>query len=210
MKMKQKLLASAIAVTALAGTAMAPLASAEVEVSASVGAANMYYWRGFDLGNGTPAVWGDLTVSAGGFYGGMWTSSGDSSSVEYDLYVGYGGEAGAFTYDVSLWSYSYPSAADPVGPGELMEAVVGLGFGPLSLTYFHGLEDLDDYWYTTVGLDVGDFNFTYGHHEDDVSHLDVTYGYNENLSFTLGLILDDGGYANDEPKFIVSFTIPIN
>src|SRR5690606_33155769 len=97
-KMQKKLLASAVALSALASVALTPVAHAQAEVSATVSASNMYYWRGFDLGGGA-AIVGDINVSASGFYAGAWTSSGDEANgTEYDLYVGYGGEVGDFSY----------------------------------------------------------------------------------------------------------------
>lgn len=217
MKMKKNLLASAVAVTAIASAALAPVAQAEAEVSASVGAANMYYWRGYDLGNGDPAVWGDINVSANGLYAGMWASSGDSTlGTEYDLYAGYGNEINGFSYDISVWSYAYPSTVNdddeyaPTSPGDLMEAVIGLGYGPVSFTYYENIEGDEDYNYMTLGLAAGDFAFTYGLHEGDYAHFDIGYAYNENLSFTLGLVVDDvDGTEKDEPKFVVGFSIPI-
>ncbi|WP_347332053.1 TorF family putative porin [Marinimicrobium locisalis] len=224
MKMKQSILAGAVAVSAMASAALAPVANAEV--SASVGAANMYYWRGYDLGNGDPAIWGDINVSGNGAYAGMWASSGDASAgTEYDLYVGYGSSVGDFSYDFSLWTYAYPSTKEttadldtgslvqestPTSPGDLVEFITGLGYGPVSVTYYHGLEDLDEYWYATVGLSAGDFAFTYGLHEDDYAHFDIGYAYNDNLSFTLGLVADDADFGvSDEAKFVVGFSIPI-
>ncbi len=239
MKMTKKALASAIAVSGLAFSAVAPTAQA-VEVDAAIGAANMYYWRGLDLGGGA-AVWGELSLSAGGFYGGLWTSSGDElGGVEYDLFVGYGQEFGDFSVDISLWTYAYPSPkvadSEPglhhefaVSPGDLVELVLGLGYGPVTLTYYHGLEDLEDYSYVTLGAEFGQFGLLLGHHMDEdgfgsidgLTHLDLTYAYNDNLSFTLGLVVDDakttatvGGETleskfNSEPKFIVSFSLPI-
>ncbi len=219
MNMKQKILAGAVAASAMASVALAPAAHAEV--SASVGAGNMYYWRGYDLGNGDPAVWGDINVSSNGFYAGMWASSGDATlGTEYDLYGGYGSEIGGFTYDVSLWSYSYPSApaseGGPVAPGDLVEAVIGLGYGPVSFTYYENIEGSDtDYSYMTLGAGFGDFSVTYGMHDgagayDGYSHIDLGYAYNDNLSFTLGLVADDvDGLNNDEAKFVVGFSIPI-
>ncbi|MDO3385295.1 TorF family putative porin [Gilvimarinus sp. SDUM040013] len=213
--MNKKVLASAVAASAIALSAVAPVANAEV--SASVGAANMYYWRGLDLGNGDPAISGDITLSAGGFYGGVWGSSGDAGlGQEYDLYVGFGGEAGSFTYDVSLWNYNYPSATDDMGNdaspdiGDLTEAVVSLGLGPVAVTYYHGLEDLDEYWYATVGATFDKFSVTYGLHEDDLAHVDLGYAFNDNLSFTLGQVVDDvDGSYDDDTKFIVSLSLPI-
>lgn len=220
MNMKQKFLAGAVAASAMASAALAPVAHAEV--SASVGAANMYYWRGLDLGNGDPAVWGDINVSSNGFYAGMWASSGDATAgTEYDLYAGYGTDIEGFTIDVSLWSYSYPSTVDengvysPTSPGDLVEAVIGLGYGLFSLTHYTDVEGNEDYSYTTVGAGFGDFSVTYGMHDgsgsfDGYSHLDLGYAYNENLSFTLGLVTDDvDGLNKDEPKFVVGFSIPI-
>lgn len=211
MNMKQKILAGAVAASAMASVALVPAAHAEV--SASVGAANMYYWRGYDLGNGDAAVWGDINVSSNGFYAGMWASSGDATAgTEYDLYAGFGSEVGGFTYDVSLWSYSYPSdtRVDAANvPGDLVEAVIGLGYGPFSLTHYTDVEGNEDYNYTTVGVAVDAYSLTYGVHEGDYSHLDLGYAYNENLSFTLGLVVDDAGEAKDDPKFVVGFSIPI-
>lgn len=222
MNMKQNILASAIAVSAMGAAVVAPHANAEPEVSASVGAANMYYWRGQDLGNGDPAVWGDINVSANGAYAGMWASSGDATyGTEYDLYLGYGNSLGDFSFDVSLWSYSYPSetelvggervsVADHTGPGDLVEAVIGVGYGPVSVTHYADVEGNEDYDYTTVGLAAGDYSATYGLHSDDYAHLDLGYAYNDNLSFTLGLVVDDvDGAYSDQAKFVVGFSIPI-
>ena len=129
MKMKQKLIAGAIALSAMAGFTVP---AAHAEVSAAVGAANMYYWRGLDLGAGDPMVWGDLKVSGGGAYAGIWGASGDAvNGQEYDLYAGYGGEAGDFKYDISVWSYAYPSVE--VDPGDLVEVVGMIGYGPVAL-----------------------------------------------------------------------------
>ena len=217
-KMKQKLLASAVALSALASIALVPAANA-AEVGASVGVANMYYWRGLDLGNGDAAVWGDINVSEAGFYAGAWTSSGDATNGnEYDLYAGYGMEAGGFTLDLSLWSYNYPSAE--VSPGDFTEAVLAVGFGPVTATYYKNIaadEGLDNsYSYATLAYSMGKFSLKYGVHMDDtdtvdgVAHIDATYSYNDNLSFTVGKVIDDNdGAVNDEAKFVVGLSLPI-
>lgn len=223
MKMKQKLIAGAIALSAMAGFAVP---AAHAEVSAAVGAANMYYWRGLDLGNGDPQIWGDLKVSGSGFYGGVWAGSGDSvMGQEYDLYVGYGNAVGDFKFDISVWSYSYPKPTyatevmdgetydvtpDALSPGDLVEAVVMVGYGPIAFTYYENLEGADDYNYMTLAGTFGDFTVKYGVHEDDLAHVDLTYAYNDKLSFTIGKVVDDvDGSYNDEAKFVVGFALPI-
>jgi hypothetical protein len=51
----------------------------------------------------------------------------------------------------------------------------------------------------------------------DPAHVDLTYAYNDKLSFTLGKVVDDGEFSdgedtyawNDEVKFVVALTLPI-
>jgi uncharacterized protein (TIGR02001 family) len=206
---KMKQLSSSLAVSALALSALAPVAQAQVEISAEVGASNMYYWRGFDLGGGA-AVWGDVSASYNGFYAGVWTSSGDAvMGTEYDIYFGYATEIAGVSIDLGYVSYIYPEAADPVSPFDATEVVLGLGYGPVSLNYHHGMEDFEDAWYFRAGVDLGQFHIAYGLHDTDYAHIDLTYNYNDNISFTLGLVVDDvDGTENDEAKFIVNFSLP--
>ncbi|SMF12521.1 conserved hypothetical protein [Alteromonadaceae bacterium Bs31] len=227
MKNSQKVLAAALA-GSLALSAVAPIASAEV--SGSVGVASTYLWRGVDLGSGTPAVSGSLDYSASGFYAGIWGSSGDTANgTEYDLYLGYGGEAGKFSYDLSVWTYSYPTGAaqEELGtPGNLAEAVIALGYGPVSFSYFDAIaaptDDAEDYTYMTLGLSLEAFSVTYGVHNEqglDLSHIDFSYAYNDNLSFTISAQIDndngdleegDEGYVGTtDPTFVVSYSMPI-
>lgn len=224
MKMKQQLIAGAIALSAMAGFAVP---AAHAEVSAAVGAANMYYWRGADLGAGDAQVWGDVKVSGSGFYAGLWGASGDIvSGQEYDIYAGYGGSAGDFKYDLSVWTYTYPQTE--VSPGDLVEVVGMIGYGPIAFTYYEGLEDLEEYSYMTLAATFGQFTIKYGVHDGsllnangaavDPAHVDLTYAYNDKLSFTLGKVVDDGEFTedgdtyawNDEVKFVVALTLPIN
>lgn len=231
-KMKQTLLASAVALSAMASVAVVPAAHAEL--SASVGAANMYYWRGLDLGGGA-AISGDVNYSVSGFTAGLWASSGDGAwGNEYDLYAGYSAEFGDFNFGVTVISYNYSDI--DVAPGDLMEAIVSLGYGPFTATYYDNIanttfmteeavvNDLgltsfidvengvgyDDYNYFTLALDFEKFGVKYGQHEDDLSHIDLTYKYNDKLSFTVGKVIDDAdGAYEDDALFIVSLSLPI-
>jgi uncharacterized protein (TIGR02001 family) len=215
MKMKQKLIASAIALSSMAGFAVP---AAHAEVSASVGAGNMYYWRGKDLGNGDASVWGDLKYSESGFYTGIWGGSGDAGSgTEYDIYAGYGGTAGDFKYDFSLWTYSYPKTGVELAPGDLSEAVLMLGYGPVAATYYKNIAGASSYSYVTLAATFDKFTVKYGQHSDNedasmdgMAHVDVTYAFNEKVSFTIGKVVDDAdGSVNDEAKFVVGLTLPI-
>lgn len=223
MNVSKKQLASVVAICGLACAAVTPVAQAEV--SASVGVASTYLWRGQDLGSGTPAVSGDLNYSNSGFYTGIWGSSGDTAAgTEYDLYAGYGmsfGENDMFSVDLSIWNYNYPT----IGPddegepqevdfGDLSEVVLSLGVGPVALTIYDNVAGSPGYMYYTLGGAVGDFSLTVGMHDnadsgaDDPVHVDLSYAYNDNVSFTFSQFVADED-PNDDLKFVVSYSLPI-
>lgn len=227
MKFSKKILAGAVAAS-LAMSAFAPMANAEI--SASAGVASTYLWRGLDLGSGTPAVSGDLSYSAGGFYTTLWGSSGDTGAgTEWDLGAGYGGSAGMFSYDVSVWNYMYPNGGTMEDQyGDLTEVIVALGLGPVSFSWYENIatEGGDEsYRYFTLGYATGPFSFMIGSHTGDDSteftHLDISYAYNDNLSFTFSQVVDQdevlladgdgvkGKSIDDDLKFVVSYSLPI-
>ena len=224
MKFNRKTLASSIAASVLAASCLVPVANAEV--SGSVGIASTYLWRGLDLGSGTPAVSGDLKYSMSGFYTGIWGSSGDTAAgTEYDLYAGYGGSVGGFSYDVSLWNYVYPTDDDAeTDIGDLTDLVVSLGFGPVALGVYKPVSNKDgdsgDYVYYTLSGSVGAFSLLAGLHSDgpcpsdtssescDPLHVNFSYAYNDNLSFTFSQFISDEP-DGDDLKFVVSYSLPI-
>ncbi len=220
MMMKQKLVAGAIALSAMAGLSVP---AAQAEVSASVGIANMYYWRGLDLGNGDPALIGDVNVSSNGFYTGLWASSGDAAAgTEWDFYAGYGFDIGAFSVDLNYTTYMYP--ATEAGFDDISDVGVTLGFAAsedLSFGLMHriGVGDAladDDYTYTTFTVSYDKFGFLYGVHSDEsgafdkLAHVDLSYAFTDKLTFTLGKVVDEGEAGhNDELKFVVNLSLPI-
>jgi hypothetical protein len=232
MKMKKLVAASAV-LSAFAGFVVP---AAHAEVAASVSASNMYYWRGYDLGGGA-ALAADVNVSADGFIGGVWTSSGDGTlGTEWDLYGAYSGKAGDFTYGLGVTSYNYAApkgyinqtVANPAGDrieafkvGDYVEVIPTIGYGPLKITYYdavvadHAPLDNKDYSYATAELIFDSFSFKYGQHMNKSkvtsAHVDATYKYNDKLSFTAGSIVDDGGDSSikKELNVVVTLTLPI-
>ncbi|NKI18440.1 histidine kinase [Spongiibacter sp. KMU-166] len=213
MKNVKTLLAASVAAASMAIVA----APASAEVSASASVASMYLWRGQDLSNGSPAVSGDLVLSAGGLYGGVWGSSGDDSAgQEVDYFVGFATEIGGLSVDLSVWNYVYPGmAASDNGDtfGDLSEVILGLGAGPVSLTVYDNVAGDNGYMYYTLGYDVGAFSFTAGgtdnkDEDGNYAHFDVSYAYNDNLSFTFSQVADED--VDDDLKFVVSYSLPIS
>ena len=113
----------------------------DADISFNVGVVSDYVYRGFTQSDENAAIQGGVDLEMGGFYAGTWASTvdfGDDTDAEIDLYAGYRGEAGSFSYDVGAIAYLYvgePSGADydfvefkaalshPVGTGSLGAAV---------------------------------------------------------------------------------------
>ena len=229
MKKFSKTLKTAI-LTATVPFGMMASSNASAELSASAGIASSYLWRGFELGSGTPALSADLVYSTGGFYAGVWVSSGDTTAgTEYDLFAGYGGSIGeSISYDISYISYIYPTGqfSETEGPGDFAEVVLNVGLGPISVTYKDnvagetgGYAFTEDYSYVSIDASAGDFSFTLGFHDEgvdvaavtgDSTHFDVSYAASENLAFTFSTIVSsDDGFAEPEPTVVASYSIPL-
>ena len=231
-----KTLSKAVAVASLltAGVMSAQVANA-VEVSASAAVSNMYLWRGLDLGDsssdfngdgkddqsngGVAAISGDLNISMGGAYAGVWTSSGDANGgQEYDLYVGYGVDAGAVAIDASVWTYVYPSGGSSSDTMfDLTELIVSASAAGASVTWYETLTaDSAEYRYITLGYGMDKVSATLGLTLSDTdaaeyTHLDVSYAATENLSFTYSQIVDEGveGSFDTNGKVVATLSLPI-
>lgn len=192
-------------------------AAAFAEISASVGVASTYLWRGYDLGSGTPAVSGGLSFSSAGAYVGTWVSSGDTAAgTEYDVYAGYGvsfGRDDLITIDFSVWNYNYPTGESEIDFGDLTEFVFSLGVGPVAFTLYDNIAGGAGYMYYTLSGSAGKFGATLGMHDNDdgssPTHLNLDYSYNDNLVFTLSQFIDDEP-EGDDLKVVASYSIPID
>jgi uncharacterized protein (TIGR02001 family) len=193
--------------TLIAAALLTSAGVAQAEVSANVGVASAYLWRGFDLGYGSAVVSGGLDYAEGPFYAGVWASSGDDAyGTEYDLYAGLAGEAGDFSYDVGYVTYNYP---DTLGAADFEEVYLSLGYGDFSVSAYDNNDA--DYTYYALGAGFGDFSFTYGMWSGSMegSHIDATYSMGD-FGFTLSQVIDeDTAYTDDELKMMVSYSIPL-
>ena len=230
---KANLVRMGVAAATLTG-AVTVATPAMAEVSASVAVANMYLWRGIDLGDGSAAVSGDLVYSNSGAYGGIWVSSGDDAlGNEYDYFVGYGGESGDFSYDLSLWNYNYSddglsgngfNMSDDT-TGELSEVILTLGYGAFSFSYYDNVAGGSGYEYFTLSGTYEKFSATVGYHDfnadpggnDDMTHLNISYAFNDNVTFTASKVIDQDcdkndtvcGAIDEDLNFVVSYSLPI-
>lgn len=170
--------------TAIAGLLAVSGAATAVEVSGNVALTSDYMWRGLSQTDASPAIQGGFDASFdSGFYAGIWGSNVDfkddvgnstNESMEIDTYAGWAGEFGGVGVDVGFLNYHYPTADDGTN---FTEAYTGLSFGPVSLTYYMGLDlgtenmgDTNVGDYTDLGIDLGGYsgvNFSahFGHYD---------------------------------------------
>lgn len=144
MKLTKRVLS--VAIMSVMGAAYLP--TAQADVSATLSASNMYLWRGQSISNPGPEFAGSLDYKhSSGLYAGVWGSSEgpfDSSS-ETDLYVGYSGTSGDFSYGAALYQYLYSAVsgsldtgADRHGgaPSQPSEVVLTGGFSGVTFTAY--------------------------------------------------------------------------
>lgn len=123
-------------------------------VTANVGLASEYRYRGIGQTNARPALQGGVDYAhASGGYAGVWGSNVSwlsdagggavSNSVEIDVYGGYKGSAGGIGYDLGLLQYWYPGSY----PGgftrpNTTEAYVAASWQAFTLKYSHALTNV--------------------------------------------------------------------
>ncbi len=169
--------------TVLLATGSAP-AFSEGELSANIGVFSNYIWRGVTQTDGGPSVSGGVDFGLeNGFYMGTWVSNVDwgtsKPNYEWDIYLGFGGEAGPITYDVNTIYYAYPDAEDGAD-ADFWEigGSVGFKFFTVGLQYTidgdapegSGFRDGDIYYYGGVSFDLPQsfsIGATLGHYDFD-------------------------------------------
>lgn len=108
--------------------------------------------------------------------------------------------------------------------------MLAFSFGPVAFTYYDNQEGSDfNYNYLTLAATFESVTIKYGAHSEDesevlpgifgslydgYSHLDITYAYNDKLSFTLGNVIDNAQVGGvdvypEDAKVAVNYTLPI-
>lgn len=157
---------------------------------------------------GVPMIAGSLEVDSGfGLYAGTWAASGDANAgTELDLYIGYATNiTDEIAFDGGVVTYTYPSTTrdDPdfVGFGDLSEAYLSLSGYGFGLDYYNNIAGASGYEYFVLSYGAGPFGAALGHHNfdsvaqggdfgEDMTHLDLSFAFNDNLSFTASTIVD--------------------
>ena len=129
--------------TLLATALLAAAGAAQAELSANLGVASNYYFRGVTQTDDSAAISGGIDYNHdSGFYLGTWMSNvdfGDASpdaNVEVDGYAGFANDIGdsGFSYDVNALYYWYPGAGGDAQGGDLDYAELSGSLGWAWLT----------------------------------------------------------------------------
>ena len=174
--MKNKLLALLLGVFTLPAFA---------GVDGYLGYSSDYIWRGVSQTSGNAAMSGELSVSKGGLYGGVWASEvdfGDEATYEMDLFLGYElMVSDKLSLDVGVIQYNWDKGYDDV---EELFAKVNLK--NISVAYYVDMEDSDKD-YMEMGLKLPFVKFM------DVS---VNYGMfdSENDFWSMNMVKDWGNW----------------
>jgi uncharacterized protein (TIGR02001 family) len=146
-KMKKIMLAAVIAtVSYLPLVASAEEPTPDWTFTGNAGLFSDYKFRGYTQTNYRPAFQGGFDLAhSSGFYVGNWNSNVEQglyngSTIEMDLYGGYKGTIGDFTYDVGNIYYYYPGSGSN-GTTRIRndEVYLGGGYGPISLKGYYSL-----------------------------------------------------------------------
>ena len=172
--MKNKLLALLLTMSTLPAFA---------GIDGYLGYTSDYMWRGVSQTSGNAAIQGELSVSKGGLYGGVWASEvdfGDEATYEMDLFLGYElMVSDKFSLDVGVIQYNWDKGYDDVE-----ELFVKGNLKNISVAYYVDMED-SDRDYMEMGLKLPFVKFM------DVS---LNYGMfdSENDFWAMNMVKDWG------------------
>ncbi len=180
--MKKLLASSIIAATAFAGVS----APAMADLSANVGYASEYYYRGILQKESSASAGIDFEQS--GFYAGAWTADvGDG--LEYDIYGGYGMEFGDFSVSGGFTGYYYTGEFDDTYEEFNFSAgwkFISVGYSVGEYDNFDG--ETQDYDFIEVTAEYEGFYATYGEFGDDFDGDYIELGYGAEVGgFDLGV-----------------------
>lgn len=208
--------------TALLATLLASSGIANAEWSANAGFASEYYYRGIFQESSSAS--GGIDFEAGGFYAGTWAADvGDG--LEVDLYGGYGGEVGDFSYGIGVTGYYYTGDFD-----ETYEEInLSLGYSIVTLDVAVGQWDSppedavcnptfpptgcspskSDYTFYSLTFEKNGFYGKYGAFEQDFdgSYFEAGYGTTvSEIDLGVSLIFSDSDLVGESDEAIV-FTV---
>jgi uncharacterized protein (TIGR02001 family) len=191
--------------SALVALALLTSGAAQAQVSGNIGFASDYYFRGFFQKSSSASA--GLDYEKSGFYAGVWAADvgGDiaADGIETDVYFGYGGEVGDFSYGIGYTGYFYTGDFDD----PYQEINLSAGYGIVTLDAAIGEYDNAgtplNYQFYALTVEKNGFWGQYGTFEDELSGDYFQLGFDTTISeidFGISLLFpgEDIGGENDE------------
>lgn len=145
-------------------------------VSANVGFATDYIWRGMTQTGEEPAISGGFDYADdSGIYAGIWGSNvnfSEGAGSELDVYFGYAFETDSgIGIDISYVDFIYPGDTGL----DFQEIGIALSYEDLGFGYYAGQDGSPDYM--DLSYLFGDISFSYGDYDTFGSNILVSYGF---------------------------------
>lgn len=184
--------------SALVALALITGGAAQADMSANLGFASDYYYRG--ILQAPSSANGGFDYESGGFYAGTWAAD-VRDGLEVDGYFGYGGEAGDFGYSVGYTGYFYTGDFDDT----YQEINLGGSFGLLALDvavgqYANFTGPTLDYTYYALTLEKNGFHGRYAGFSQDFSGNYIELGYSAtvaDIDLGVNLLFNDKDLSGD-------------
>ena len=209
--------------SALVALALLTTGVAQADVTANLGFASDYYYRGIFQAQSSAS--GGLDYESGGFYAGTWAAD-VKDGLEVDGYFGYGGEVGDFTYGVGYTGYFYTGDFDDT----YQEINLSGGYGIVTLDVAIGEYDAppsdavctpalppscspskSDYTYYSLTVEKNGFYGKYAGFSQDFSgeYFEAGYGTTvADIDLGVNLLFNDKDLSSDgESDQAIIFTI---
>lgn len=162
-----------LAISAAVAASSLMTGTATAGVSANVGFMSDYYFRGVQQSDATGSAGLDYEHDSG-VYAGVWAAdvgghaaASLSPGIEIDVYAGYNGSAGEFTYGLGFTNYQYTGDFDT----SYTEVNLSAGYGPVSFEFASGSHENNptdqDYTFMALSYEYDIVTATYGVWGDD-------------------------------------------
>ncbi|MDG1662367.1 MAG: TorF family putative porin [Pseudomonadales bacterium] len=204
-----KSLTKAIAVASLASVSTAAMA---VEgLSTTIGFVSDYNYRGVSLGDAGANV--SVDYSVGGFYAGVWAiDDGGAAAVdglEYDTYLGWGGEVGGVEVGIGYTRYDYTYTSNYESEINLSAGIAGFGLAVALGNDDDGDAGDDDYTVIDLSYANGAFGVLLGQKsfdDADTEYKRFELSYSAEIggadaTATYGRVFDATRDSNDESSY---------
>ncbi len=195
--------------TGIVAALLAASGIANAEWSANLGFASDYYFRGI-FQKSASASGGIDYESDSGFYAGTWVADvgGDiaGDGLEVDVYGGFAGSAGDFSYGIGVTGYYYTGDFDDT----YQEINLSAGYGWLTIDAAIGEYDAEggtlDYQFYSATVEHNGFWGQYGTFQDDFSGDYVQLGYDfdfKEVDFGFSFLLTDDNAIGEEEQALI-------